>query len=108
MQPFCLATVAGSEANSFMDDDTSFWSELWEQELRPWFLHLVADSTKTLSILAVLYVFWEAIALLRFRGYPDDLLARLERTHFAFMWTALTVTSANFVLKQVVAIWRKK
>jgi len=86
----------------------SFLAELWEVELRPWLLHFASDLVKTLSILAALYVFWEAIALLRFRGYPDALCQRLEKTHFAFMWTALCVTSANFVLKQVVAIWRKK
>jgi hypothetical protein len=88
--------------------DTSFSSELWEEELRPWLLHFVPDLIKTLSILAALYIFWEAIALLRFRGYPDDLCQRLEKTHFAFMWVALCVTSGNFVAKQVVAIWRKK
>ena len=92
-----------------MDEDgRPFLSQLWQGDLRPWFLHFLSDSIKTLSILAGLYVFWEAIALLRFRGYPDDLLANLEKMHFAFMWIALAVTSANFVLKQVVALWRKK
>ncbi len=89
-------------------EDQPFLSELWGRELRRWFLHVLSDFYKTLSILAALYVFWEAIALLGFRGYPDDLCQRLEKTHFAFMWVALCVTSANFVLKQVFAIWRKK
>jgi len=85
-----------------------FLSELWEGELRPFLLHFVSDLVKTLCILAALYVFWEAIALLRFRGYPDGLCQRLEKTHFAFMWIALCITSGNFVLKQAFAIWRKK
>jgi hypothetical protein len=88
--------------------DETFLSELWEGELRPWFLHFLSDFIRTISILAALYVFWEAIALLRFRGYPDSLCQRLEKTHFAFMWIALCATSANFVLKQVFAIWGKK
>jgi hypothetical protein len=86
----------------------SFSSQLWEGELKAWFLHFVADLVKTLCILAALYIFWEAIALLRFRGYPDSLCQMLEKTHFAFMWTALCVTSGNFVAKQAIAIWRKK
>ena len=88
--------------------DEPFLSEIWKTELRPWFLHFGSDLAKTLSILAALYLFWEAIALLRFRGYPPDLCQSLEKTHFAFMWVALCVTSANFVLKQVFALWRKK
>jgi hypothetical protein len=95
------------QGNSIMGDEY-FPSELWERELRPWFLHFVSDLVKTLSILSALYLFWEAIALLRFRGYPPDLCQSLEKTHFAFMWVALCVTSANFVLKQVFALWRKK
>lgn len=86
----------------------SFPSELWNRELRPWLLHFVSDLMKTLSILFALYVFWESIALLRFRGYPDALCQRLEKTHFAFMWVALCVTSANFVIKQALAIWKNK
>ncbi len=89
-------------------EDESFSSRVWEGDLKPWFLHFVSDFVKTLSILAALYVFWEAIALLRFRGYPDGLCQNLEKTHFAFMWVALCVTSANFVFKQVFAIWPKK
>ena len=86
----------------------AFLSEVWVEGLRPWFLHFLIDLVKTLSILAALYIFWEAIALLRFRGYPNNLCEYLEKMHFAFMWAALCVTSSNFLLKQVVAIWRKK
>lgn len=91
-----------------MADAKSFPTELWEEELRPWFLHLAGDLVKTLSILAALYIFWEAINLLRIRGYPDNLLAQLEKVHFSFMWIALVSTSANFVVKQGVGLWRKK
>lgn len=107
MQAFPLDVVPSSKANSIMGDD-SFLSDLWERELRPWFLHFLSDFVKTLSILVALYVFWEAIALLRFRGYPNSLCQSLEKTHFAFMWAALVVTSVNFILKQAVAIWKKK
>jgi hypothetical protein len=88
-------------------ENESFLCELWDDQLRPFFLHFIPDFVKSLSILAGLYVFWEAIALLRFRGYPDDLCQSLEKTHFAFMWIALSVTSLNFVLKQVFALWKK-
>lgn len=86
----------------------AFLSELWNEGLRHWLLHFLADLAKTLCILAALYIFWEAIALLRYRGYPEELCQKLDKTHFAFMWTALCVTSGNFVLKQIFAIWRKK
>ncbi len=86
----------------------SFWSELWDEDLRIWFKHFLSDFCKTISILAALYVFWEAIALLRFRGYPTDSLEKLEKTHFAFMWIALCLVSASFVLKQVVGYGRNK
>jgi len=89
-------------------EQKSFLSKLWEGSLRDWLLHFVADLVKTLCILASLYIFWEAIALLRFRGYPDGLCKKLEYTDFAFMWAALCVTSGNFVLKLVVGTWRKK
>jgi hypothetical protein len=101
------AFKAGLRANYSMEDESLLF-EIWQEGLRPWFLHLVIDLVKTLSILTVLYICWEAIALLRFRGYPDDLCKNLEKTHFVFMWTALSITSANFVLKQVVSLWKTK
>jgi hypothetical protein len=88
-------------------EDESFPSELWA-DIRPWLRHFLTDLVKTLGILAALYLFWEAIALLRFRGYPDELCQSLEKTHFAFMWIALCVTSGNFVLKQVFELWPRK
>jgi len=91
-----------------MEDGSSFLSTFWEDELSLWLIHFIADFVKTLCVIAALYVFWEAIAWLRFRGYPDDLCKQLEKTHFAFMWITLCVTGGNFVLKQVVALWRKK
>jgi len=91
-----------------MAGDEWFFSELWVQELRPWFLHLLSDFVKTLSILGVLYVIWEVVNLLRIRGYPPDLLSNIEKTHFAFMWIALVSTSFNFVIKQVIVLWRKR
>jgi hypothetical protein len=89
-----------------MEYEASFKEELW-QDLRPFLLGLLSDAIKTLSILAVLYLFWEAVALLRVSGYPDEFLQRLEKTHFSFMWVALFITSSNFILR-VMLIWRKK
>jgi len=86
-------------------EDESFWREVWTEDLRSFVKHFLSDFVKTLSILAALYLFWEVVAWLRFRGYPDDLCQKLEKTHFAFMWIALVVTGVNFVLRQVVGIW---
>jgi hypothetical protein len=85
----------------------AFFVELWQDDLRHFFLHLLGDGAKTLSILMLLYLFWEVLSWLRYRGYPDDLLRNLEKTHFAFMWIALSTTSTNFVIKQGVVLWRK-
>lgn len=105
MQAFPFEVILGLEADSAM---ASFWSELWHQDLRAWFKHFLSDLIKTLSVLAGLYLFWEAIAWFRFRGYPDELCQRLEKTHFAFTWMTLCVISGNFILKQTVALWKKK
>jgi len=86
----------------------SFWRELWKEDLRSFFKHILSDFVKTLSILAILYLYWEIVAWLRFRGYPDDLCQKLEKTHFAFMWIALLTTGANFVAKQGVVLWKNK
>ncbi len=85
-----------------------FWSKLWKRDLEEWFGHFLSDLVKTLSTLAALYVFWEGIAWLRFRGYPDDLCQQLEKTHFAFTWASLCIIGASFILKQVVSLWKKK
>jgi hypothetical protein len=85
-----------------------FWQQLWNEDLRSFFMSFLSDFVKTLSILAALYLFWEVVAWLRFRGYPDDLCQKLEKTHFAFMWIALLSTGVNFVLRQVVVIWNNK
>jgi hypothetical protein len=85
-----------------------FVTELWSGDLRRFFLHFVGDSVKTACILAGLYLFWELIALLRLSGYPTDLLDRLEKAHFVFMYLTLCVTGVNFLLKQTFEIWRKK
>jgi len=90
-----------------VDTEKAFRLELWDAELRPWFLHVIPDAIKSVSILGVLLLFWEGVALLRFLGYPDDLLQRLEKTHFFFIWIALVAISINFVLKLVISTWRK-
>jgi hypothetical protein len=80
-----------------------FWSEMWEE----WFRPVSKDALKTFSILAIMYLFWEAIVLLRLRGYPDAHLEAFEKTHFVLMWVLYVVTGGNFVLKQVVGLWSK-
>jgi len=89
-------------------ENESFWQQLWKEDLRSFFKHFLSDFVKTVSILTALYLFWEIVAWLRFRGYPDDLCQNLEKTHFAFMWIALLSTGVNFVLRQVVVIWKNK
>lgn len=81
-----------------------YWREMWEE----WFRPLSKDCLKTFSILAVLYAFWEVIALMRFRGYSDVYLQALEKTHFVFMWLALTVIGGSFVIKLLVGTWQTK
>ena len=81
-----------------------FWSEMWEE----WFRMLAQECLKTFSILAVLYAFWEVIALMRFSGYPPEYLDPLEKTHFAFMFVSLMVLGVNFVLKLVISTWSLK
>jgi hypothetical protein len=79
----------------------SFWVELWHRDLREFCLHFIGDVVKTLSILVSLEVFWEAIRLLKVRGYPEDFLRNLEKVHFAFMWMAIAVLGVAFVLQLV-------
>jgi hypothetical protein len=81
-----------------------FWSEMWNE----WFRPLFKDVLKTFSILAIMFVFWEGIVLMRLRGYPDVYLDPFEKTHFAFMWVLYVVTGSNFVLKQIFGLWPKK
>jgi len=81
-----------------------FWSEIWQD----WFRPLAKDCLKTSSILAVLYLFWEILTWMRFRGYPDEYLQPLEKTHFVFMYCALLVIGSSFVLKLVVSTWSNK
>ena len=81
-----------------------YWAELWED----WFRPLSKDILKTLSILAILFGFWEFIALMRLRGYPDVYLDKLDKTHFAFMWALLVVVSGSFVVKQFMGLWSNK
>lgn len=81
-----------------------FWSNLWNA----WFRQLSADCIKTASILGVLYLYWEALVWLRFRGYPAEHIERLESVHFNFMWAALVVLGANFVIKLAISLWREK
>jgi hypothetical protein len=81
-----------------------FWTEMWEE----WFRPLSKDCLKTFSILAVLYAFWEGIALMRFRGYPEAYLQPLEKTHFVFMYASLLVLGGVFVIKLVIGTWRTK
>ncbi len=81
-----------------------FWSEMWED----WFRPLSKDCLKTFSILAVLYVFWEVLTLMRFRGYPDVYLQPLEKAHFVFMWVSLVVIGGSFVIKLIISTWRNK
>jgi hypothetical protein len=104
MQSLCLVADPSSRTY-FMRKFFPF--EVWD-EVRPFLLHLVADSIKTLSILGALYVFWEVVALLRFSGYPEDLLEKFEKAHFAFMYMAFWITGANFVFKQGASLWTKK
>jgi hypothetical protein len=81
-----------------------FWAEMWKEWFRPFF----KDVLKTFSILAVMYVFWEAILLMRLRSYPEIYLQAFEKTHFVFMWVLYVVTGGNFVIKQIVGLWPKR
>jgi hypothetical protein len=76
--------------------------------LKMWFHHLYTDTCMTLSVLAVLWIFWEAISLMRFRHYPEDKLSSLEELHFRIMYCALVVLGCNFLIKLVVGLWPKK
>ena len=89
------------------DEQASFGEALWSDDLRPFFLHFVGDLVKTVSILLSLALFWEIVRFLRVKGYPDEYVGLLEKTHFAFMWIALLVLGGNFVTK-VASLWRKK
>jgi hypothetical protein len=80
-----------------------YWSELWAD----WFRPLSQDFLKTLGILAALYALWELLALMRWSGYPPVYIEPLEKTHFVFMWASLVTTSANFLGKQLVGLWKK-
>jgi hypothetical protein len=88
-------------------DDESFFPEMWHRDLRSWFQHFISDFVKTFAILAGLYLFWEVIAWLRYRGYPDNLCQQLEKAHFAFMFSALCITGSNFVIKQLFGLWKR-
>jgi hypothetical protein len=82
----------------------TYWSEMWEE----WFRPLSKDCLRTFSVLAVLYVFWEVISLMRYRGYPDTYIQPLEKTHFAFMYASLLVIGASFVFKLAATQWRSR
>jgi hypothetical protein len=80
-----------------------------EDSLKKWFTHLGTETLKTLSVLAVLEIFWEVISLMRFRHYPEDKLSSLEELHFRIMYCALVVLGFNFVIKLVVGLsWSSK
>ncbi len=102
MQPLCATATLSPKVRFAMA--AGFWSEMWEE----WFRPLSKDSLKSPSVLAILYVFWEGIVLMRVRGYPSGYLNICEKTHFAFMWASLVVISSNFLIKQVVGLWSKK
>jgi hypothetical protein len=101
MQSLCATAILGPEVLCVMAD--GYWSEIWEE----WFRPLSQDALKTFSILAIMYVIWEAIVLMRFSGYPDVYLQPFEKTHFVFMWILYVVSGGNFLLKQVVGLWKK-
>jgi hypothetical protein len=82
---------------------TGYWSEMW----REWFRPLSKDFLKTLSVLAVLFALWKVVALMRWAGYPDEYASAFEKTHFAFMWVIWAILGGNFVVKQVVGLWKK-
>jgi hypothetical protein len=82
----------------------SFWPEIWEE----WFRDLAKDCLKSFSILAVLYGFWEALSLMRFRGYPEEDIQALDKAHFAFLYAAFLVLGITFVLRLVTSQWPKK
>ena len=84
-----------------------FWSALWDDDLRSFCLHFLGDVTKFVLILSSLELFWELVQLLRFRGYPEDLLRKLEYLHFAFVYASLAVLGVIFVGK-VIGVGRKK
>jgi hypothetical protein len=88
----------------------NFVAELWtgETALRKWTLHFLADVYMTLWVLAILSIFWEAIAFLRFQNYPGDKLASLEEIHFRSSESALCVLGFYFVLKLAISLWPKK
>jgi hypothetical protein len=102
MQSLCATAILSSEMVPAMAD--GYWSEIWEE----WFRPLSKDALKTLSILAIMYVFWETIVLMRLRGYPEAYLQPFEKTHFVFMWVLYVVTGGNFILKQLVGLWPKR
>ena len=77
--------------------------------LKKWFIHLGTETLKTVSVLAVLEIFWEALLFMRFRHYPEDKLSSLDDLHFRIMYCALAVLGFNFVLKLVVGLsWSTK
>ena len=82
---------------------TGYWSEMWEE----WFRPLSKDVLKTLSILAVLFVLWRVVALMRWAGYPDVYATTFEKTHFVFMWISLVILGGNFVAKQLFGLWTR-
>jgi|ERR1700677_3804439 hypothetical protein len=102
MQSFCATTIKSYEVVLAMAD--AFWSEMWNE----WFRPLFKDCLKTFSVLAVLYGFWEAISWMRFRGYPEDYLQKIESTHFALMYCTLMILGASFVLKLIGGLWQPR
>jgi hypothetical protein len=87
----------------------SFIQKIWSGDgaVEDYLVHLVSDGIKTLSLLAVLWIVWEFISLMRFRHFPEPYLDALEKVHFAGTVSVLTVTSFALVLSQVIELWKK-
>lgn len=92
--------------SGFMNGKSGFWIGIWQPGLREFLQHFLVDIVKTLSILAWLAIFWGAIRLLTFLGYPQDNLQKLDLVHFVFTWLVLVVISIDFVVKLVVSLWK--
>jgi hypothetical protein len=86
-----------------------FVAQIWSGHggVEPFLVHLISDAIKCVSLLACLWIFWEIVAFLRFRHYPEPYLDALEKVHFVGTFCVLLVTSLTFVASQLVALWQK-
>jgi TRAP-type C4-dicarboxylate transport system permease small subunit len=90
-------------------EEMNVLQEVWRGDgrLKWWFVHSVSDLCMTLGTLALIWIFWEGLSLMRFWHFPEDKLAYLENLDFFFMVGALKILGCIFLIKLVIGLWPK-